>query len=175
MDFHGWMVGLATRVPFSGLCTRRLARGEATVRVATTVPVAALCNGPGESWRGPWRRCHLRLQFRSQRAATGLARVAARARLATTVSVCGPLQQAWQRARPRGDWDLQLRSQFSVAGLARVWAAGYARDCSSGFRPPCVSLQWLSFSAQGPEHTSYDVAAPCHVRSIASVAHESSH
>ena len=171
MDFHGWMVGLATRVPFSGLCTRRLARGEATVRVATTVPVAALCNGPGESWRGPWRRCHLRLQFRSQRAATGLARVAARARLATTVSVCGPLRQGQATER------LGLAAPVAVlcSGPGKGLGRGVTRDCSSGFRPPCVSLQWLSFSAQGPEHTSYDVAAPCHVRSVASVAHESSH
>ena len=171
MDFHGWMVGLATRVPFSGLCTR--------------------------AWQGAMPRCGSRRQCRSQCSATGLANPGEGLGGGATCDYSSghsALQRVWQgsrpgpdsrpqfrcvglctRARPRGDWDLQLRSQFSVAGLARVWAAGCARDCSSGFRPPCVSLQWLSFSAQGPEHTSYDVAAPCHVHSVASVAHESSH
>ena len=174
MDFHGWMVGLATGVPFSGLCTRPgkgrghgagrddsagrsalqrawriLARALAAVPPATTVPVTARCNGSGKGrGQGPTRD-H---SFGVWAFATGLAKGQATGRLGLAAPVA-----------------------VLCSGPGKGLGRGVTRDCSSGFRPPCVSLQWLSFSAQGPEHSSYDVAAPCHVRSIASVAHESSH
>ena len=119
------------------------------MRVATTVPVTVCCNGSGKGrGQGPTRD-H---SFGVWAFATGLAKGQATGRLGLAVPVavlCG--------------------------GPGKGLGRGVTRDCSSGFRPPCMCLQRLSYSAQGPEHTSYEVAAPCHVHSVASVAHESSH